>query len=438
MKSIAIISDHASPLADLGGVDSGGQNVYVKQVADRLASRGYQVDVFTRRDNKGLPDIIRCENGVRVVHITAGPAGYVKKEELLQYMDEFTVNMMKFCAKLSYDMVHANFWMSGLVAVYIKRLLKIPFVITFHALGRIRRMYQHDADKFPDERFSIEDLIIREADGIIAECPQDREDLVQFYQAQSAKIAVIPCGFDPVEVYPVDKAIARSVLGFRADMPLVLQLGRIVPRKGIDTVIRGFARFTKKHLFPAKLAIVGGASRRPDPARDPEIRRLQEIAKREDIYDRVVFTGRAARDELKYYYSAADVFITTPWYEPFGITPVESMACGTPVIGANVGGVKFTVRDAVTGHLVPTNDPGAISAALFRLYSSNGLLQKMGKNALERVNKLFTWEIVVNKIICFYKKARERSIHPAPVPAPELALAGPESHYPDQETGQGE
>ncbi len=434
MKSIAIISDHASPLADLGGVDSGGQNVYVKQVADGLASRGYRVDVFTRCDNSELPDIIRCGNGVRVVHVKAGPAGYIKKEELLQYMDEFTVNMVKFCAKASYDMVHANFWMSGLVAVYVKRLLKIPFVITFHALGRIRRMYQHDADRFPDERFSIEDLIIREADGIIAECPQDREDLVQFYQAQSAKIAVIPCGFDPAEVFPLDKAVARSVLGFRADIPLVLQLGRIVPRKGIDTVIRGFSRFTKKHLFPATLAIVGGASRKPDP-RDPEIRRLQEIAKREDISDRVVFAGRAARDELKYYYSAADVFITTPWYEPFGITPLESMACGTPVIGANVGGIKFTVRDSVTGRLVPTNDPDAIATALFRLYSSNGLLQEMGRNALERVNKLFTWEIVVNKIICFYKKVRERSV---PAPAPELALAGPEGLYTEQETGQGE
>src|SRR5574337_544509 len=154
MRSIAIISDHASPLADPGGADCGGQNVYVKQVADRLASRGYRVDVFTRRDNKDLPDVIRCDNGVRVAHIAAGPPGYVKKEELLQYMDEFTVNMMKVCAKSSYDMVHANFWLSGLAAVYIKRLLGIPFVITFHALGRIRRMYQHDADTFPDERFS--------------------------------------------------------------------------------------------------------------------------------------------------------------------------------------------------------------------------------------------------------------------------------------------
>lgn len=416
MKSIALISDHASPLADLGGVDSGGQNVYVNQVAIHLASRGYQVDVFTRRDDKNLPDIVAGEHGFRVVHINAGPPTFIRKEDLLQYMDEFTVNIIKFCSKKSYDIVHANFWMSGLVAVYIKRLLKIPFVITFHALGRIRRLYQHGADEFPDERFSIEDLIIREANGIIAECPQDRDDLMQYYQAPAGKIAVIPCGFDPREVFPIDKAIARSVLGFRTDIPLVLQLGRIVPRKGIDTVVSGFARFLRKHLFSAKLTIVGGASRKPDPASDPEIRRLQELSRREGIADNVIFAGRAARDEIKYYFSAADVFVTTPWYEPFGITPLEAMACGTPVIGANVGGIKFTVKDSVTGYLVPTSDPDALADSLFRLYSSNGQLAKMGGNALARVHRLFTWEIVANKIVCFYKKVTEKSVHAVTVP----------------------
>jgi D-inositol-3-phosphate glycosyltransferase len=421
MKSIALISEHASPLADPGGVDSGGQNVYVKQVSSFLVERGYDVDVFTRRDDEKLPRVVQCENGSRVVHVPAGPPRFIKKEELLQHMEEFTVNMLKFCSEKTYDIIHANFWMSGLVAADIKRVLNIPFVITFHALGRIRRLYQNRADKFPDERFSIEDRIIREADGIIAECPQDRADLMNFYEAQSMKISVIPCGFDPRELYPIDKVIARSVLGFKPDTPLILQLGRIVPRKGIDTVIRGFSQFSKSALPGAKLVIVGGAARKADPRGDPEIRRLMTIARNEGMADRVIFAGRAARDELKYYFSAADVFVTTPWYEPFGITPLEAMACGTPVIGANVGGIKFTVKDSVTGYLIPPDDPPALSETLLRLYTSGGLIGQMGKNAVERVNTMFTWKTVTNRLIAFYNKVTGRPANGIPG---ELALSG--------------
>lgn len=198
-------------------------------------------------------------------------------------------------------------------------------------------------------------------------------------------------------------------------------MGRIVPRKGIDAVIYGFSRFVKTALHDARLVIVGGATKEPDPDKDPEIRRLQAIARREGIADKVIFAGRAGRDELKYYYSAADVFITTPWYEPFGITPLESMACGTPVIGANVGGIKFTVKDSVTGYLIPPNDPQALSESLLRLYTSTELIQQLGRNAIERVNKMFTWETVTNKIIAFYKKIVGKSAH---FIARELALSG--------------
>ena len=412
MRSIAIISDHASPLADLGGVDSGGQNVYVKQVAGHLAARGYDVDVFTRRDDPGLPEITQCGYGVRVMHVAAGPARFIRKEELLQHMQEFTENMVRFCTRKVYDIIHANFWMSGLVAVNLKRLLHIPFVITFHALGRIRRLHQHDADQFPDDRFRIEDLIIEECDGIIAECPQDRADLIDFYKAAGSKICIVPCGFDPAELFPVKKQVARLMLGLPPDRPLVLQLGRIVPRKGIDTVISGFARFIRERSHNACLAVVGGETRTPDRTRDPEIRRLQDLAHSEGIADQVLFPGRASRDEVKYYFSAADVFVTTPWYEPFGITPLEAMACGTPVVGAAVGGIKFTVKDGVTGRLVPPRDPDAVAAALSGIFSPDGVLERMGKNAIERVHMLFTWEIVVRKLLGFYAKVARNASGP--------------------------
>jgi D-inositol-3-phosphate glycosyltransferase len=169
-RQIALISEHASPLSVLGGVDCGGQNLYVGQVAKALAALGYDVDVFTRRDSDVLPEAAEWVDGVRIVHVPAGPPRFVRKEELLPHMAEFTDYMVRFCRcqRNAYDMVHANFWMSGLVAAEVKRRLGIPFVITFHALGRVRRQHQRQADEFPDERFAVEDRIIAEADHLVA------------------------------------------------------------------------------------------------------------------------------------------------------------------------------------------------------------------------------------------------------------------------------
>ncbi|MEW6495794.1 MAG: glycosyltransferase, partial [Cyanobacteriota bacterium] len=242
-KRIALISEHASPLAILGGVDGGGQNVYVGEIAKNLATLGYEVDIFTRRDSKVLPEAAEWVQGVRIIHVPAGPAEYVRKEDLLPFMAEFTAYILKFCKRegKTYDLIHANFWMSGLVAAEIKRAIAIPFVVTFHALGRVRRFHQGEADQFPTERIAIEERIIAQADRIIAECPQEEEDLIRFYNADPAKITIIPGGFDPSQFWSVGKALARVALGLDPNEKLILQLGRMVPRKGVDTVIQGFA-----------------------------------------------------------------------------------------------------------------------------------------------------------------------------------------------------
>ncbi|KAM3111181.1 glycosyltransferase [Phormidesmis sp. 146-33] len=403
MKRIALISEHASPFGILGGVDSGGQNVYVGQLAKHLAKRGYEVDIFTRRDHPLLPEIAEWTEGVRLIHVPAGPPHDVRKEDLLPWMPDFTAYMLKFCARYSYDLIHANFWMSGLVAAEIKRLLHIPFVITFHALGRVRRFHQGQADEFPDDRFAIEDRIVAEADRIIAECPQDEADLTQLYNADPNKITLIPCGFDPSEFWSLNKALARVALGMMPDDRIVLQLGRMVPRKGVDTAIQGFAQFCRQSEVPAKLVLVGGELTDPDPRIVKEVERLQAIADLEGVSDRIQFVGRKGREVLRYYYSAADVFITTPWYEPFGITPIEAMACGTPVIGSNVGGVKFSVRDGETGYLVPANDLGAIAHRLTHLYNHPKLLETLSHQAVRRANEHFTWQKVADDVAQLYQ-----------------------------------
>ncbi len=218
------------------------------------------------------------------------------------------------------------------------------------------------------------------------------------------KITIVPCGFDSTEVWPISKPLARFALGLPPEERVILQLGRLVPRKGIDTAIRGFARLLKNHGIEARLLIVGGDSEDPDPGITPEIARLQKIAEEEGVAPKVSFVGRRGREALKYYYSAADIFVTCPWYEPFGITPVESMACGTPVVGTNVGGIKFTVRDGETGYLVPANDPDALGARLAYLYQHPKLMSVLSRQAVRRANDLFTWQKVAGSVASLYEE----------------------------------
>lgn len=403
---IAMISEHASPLATIGGVDSGGQNIYVARLANQLAARGYQVDVYTRRDKETLPEILKFINRVRVIHVNAGPPRLVPKEDLLPYMDEFARNMIAFCQRQRrpYDVAHANFWTSGIVAAALKSAIGLPFAITFHALGRVRQAHQGDADRFPLSRPEHEQKIIAAADCIIAECPQDREDMLNLYQADPARIRVVPCGFDNSEFWPIARSLARREVGLPPDKFIVLQLGRLVPRKGVDNVVRALARLRREYSIDASLVIVGGETDEPCSIATPEIARLQAIAQAEGVADSVRFCGRRPRQVLRYYYNAADVFVTTPWYEPFGITPVEAMACGTPVIGSAVGGIQSTVRDGDTGFLVPPRSPAALAARLAELHRNPALSRRLGAAGRERALGQFTWAHVADRMQSVYSR----------------------------------
>ena len=385
--------------------------MYVAETAKHLAKLGYEVDIFTRWEDPAMSKVVEWMPSVRVIHVNAGPVSIIPKEELLPFMTDFTNDIVSVIQreKLDYSLIHAHFFMSALVAADIKKILSIPFVVTFHALGHIRKIHQGASDHFPPERIDIETRIVREADKIIAECPQDREDLVKYYGAEPSKIAVVPCGFSAAEFSPVNKQEAREVIGVEKDCQLLLQLGRMVPRKGVDNVVSSMVYL--KQLAPSsKLLIVGGETDSPDISSTPEIARLQKLAGDLRVLDRVIFAGRKGRDLLKYYYSAADLFITTPWYEPFGITPLEAMACGTPVVGANVGGIKYSVADGKTGFLVPPRDPAALAAKVAFLLSNQDLLQRMSAQALARVNALFTWKKVANMLSSIYDEFQPAAV----------------------------
>lgn len=407
MKTIALISEHASPLATLGGIDSGGQNVYVANVAKQLAGMGYNVDVFTRRDHASQLPVVQWGPNLRVVHVPAGPPRYLPKESLLPFMDDFSERVIDFARdqRQRYDVMHANFFMSGLVALRVREELDIPFAITFHALGKVRRQWQGAGDGFSDQRFDIEETLVAEADAIIAECRQDRADLCELYQAPASRIRVVPCGFDPAELAPLPGNV-RARLGLAAEEFVVLHVGRMVPRKGVDTIVRAMARLKRCFGLRARLLVVGGNTPEPDPLQTPHIGTLMQLAAQEGVSDQVTFTGQRQRSMLSHYYSAADVFVTTPWYEPFGITPLEAMACGKAVIGSAVGGIKDTVADGVTGFLIPPADPDSLALRLAELQRSPHRLQKMGAAGRARVHRLFTWREVTEKLLLAYRSTQ--------------------------------
>jgi len=407
---IAMISEHASPLAAVGGVDAGGQNIYVAKVCERLADAGHHVDVYTRRDDAALDQVVRLRTNLHVFHVDAGPPTFVPKEHLLEHMPAFAAEVER-CARRrgGYDIIHANFFMSGWVARQLKRSLGLPYVITFHALGRVRLHHQKQADSFPPERLTIEDDLVTGADAadlVIAECPQDKHDLARWYRADGARVRVVPCGVDLQEFRPLDRRAARSALGLSPDEFIVLQLGRLVPRKGVDNVIRALA-----HLDPtrrARLLVVGGDARDPEAMTTPELGRLREVAAQCGVAPRVSFVGQRRRDELAQYYAACDVFVTTPWYEPFGITPLEAMACERPVIGSRVGGIKYSVVNGRTGFLVPPHDPQALAARLMQLQDDPMLAMSLSRAGARRARISFTWDKVATSLCAHYQDALRR------------------------------
>jgi glycosyltransferase involved in cell wall biosynthesis len=406
-RRIALISEHASPLAAPGSVDCGGQNVYVAQLARELARAGHLVDVFTRRDAPEQRQVLPWCDNIRVIHVPAGPPRYVPKEQMLPHVDSFSRYVTRFARRqpAAYDIAHANFFMSGMVAQHLKATLGLPFVITFHALGRVRRLAQGTADTFPIARMRIEAALMRAADRIIAECPQDRHDMERLYGAPLSRIAITPCGFAPDELWPVPMHEARARLGLDDGRFIVLQLGRMVPRKGVDTVIQGVAMLRHRYGVDAQLLVVGGdagAANAGQPGDGLELARLRGVAADLGIAAQVRFTGQQPRAVLRDYYSAANVFASTPWYEPFGITPVEAMACARPVVGSEVGGIKSTVNDSVTGFLIPSRDPAALADRLARLHRHPELARAMGEAGRRRACEHYTWRHVATQLAAIY------------------------------------
>jgi glycosyltransferase involved in cell wall biosynthesis len=381
---VAMLSEHASPLATLGGVDAGGQNVHVAMLARALADRGHRVTVYTRRDSAALPDRVPFAPGVAVEHLVAGPPAPLPKDEIWPHVGELAASLRSALTAAPAEVVHAHFWMSGKACVDATRGLGIPVVQTFHALGTVKRRWQGPADTSPAPRIRVETMVARSAAGVIATCADEVAEL-EAMGVDPRRVSIVPSGVDTDSFSPQGPAAART------DVPRLLVIGRLVARKGLGDVLAALTRLPR-----VELVVVGG----PDAgelASDPAAAAVVEQAVQLGVADRVRLVGRADRGEVSAWIRSADVVVCAPWYEPFGIVPLEAMACGVPVVGTAVGGLVDTVVDGITGLLVPPRCPERLAAAVGALLDDPGLRARMGAAGRARVAAGYDWPEIARK-----------------------------------------
>lgn len=406
---VAVLSVHTCPLARLGGWETGGMNVYVRELSREMGKRGIKVDVFTRRQDPGVPQVVPLGENARVIHLDAGPPRQIDKYDVLDYLPEFACNLQRFQAAygIKYDLIHSHYWLSGRVAGLFQDRWGVPVVTMFHTLGEMKnRVASTESEREQQLRSEIERRIMNSADVVIAATPAGHREMVTHYAAPKHKIRVVPAGVNLALFRPGSRELARSQLGITEDR-VVLFVGRIQRLKGIDLLLRAVALLVrgKEPLDSMRVLVVGGIplEQAGIPAEDREIQRLRRLAAQLGIAQLVSFVGAVDQEELPSYYQAADVTVMPSHYESFGLVAVESMACGTPVIASRVGGLASIIRDGETGFLVPWRHPRLFAEKLRLLLTQEELRRQMGHNAAIAA-KAYGWERVADETLALYSE----------------------------------
>ena len=415
MINIAMLSYHTCPLATLGGKDTGGMNVYVHQLTRTLGKLGVHVDVFTRSQDEHVPHVLH-DLGYhnRVVHIPAGPEIPLPKTELERYIPKFVQGVKSFVESknIKYDLIHSHYWMSGIAAIDLSESWDIPFLHMFHTLVLMKNRIARSPQEMEGEyRLIGEKKVIAKANRIIAATLAEKSQLEFLYDTPSSKISVIPPGVDIRHFYPIPKDEAKEVVGVPQEATMILFVGRIEPLKGIDNLIQAISLNHKSGVLkccPHTLVIIGGEPEAKPEEMNAEMARLQDMVEELKIENFVIFLGKQDQQMLPYYYSAAEVVVMPSHYESFGMVALEAMACGTPVVASQVGGLAFLVRDGETGFVVPGNDIQSLANRLMELIKDKELGKKLGKKSTEYA-QLYAWETISTKIIEVYNQILQKS-----------------------------
>ena len=414
--NIAMLSYHTCPLAVLGGKDTGGMNVYVREITRQLGSMGIHVDVFTRSQNEYVPHVLHdLGYGNRIVHIRAGPEYPIPKKELAGFLPQFVEGIQEFTRSkgMTYDLIHSHYWLSGLAAIDLKNKWGVPFVNMFHTLGVMKnRVAQSQEEIEGDFRIKGELEVLNAADRIVVATPAENAQLMWLYQTDLKNIVVIPPGVDVGKFYPIPPDEAKEYIGVPPCDRMVLFVGRIEPLKGLDVLMEAIGIIHQKGElkdYPFCLVIIGGEADESDEQTDIEMSRIKSLSKDYGLSDFVTFLGKRSQDSLPYYYSAAEAVVVPSQYESFGMVALEAMACGKPVVASQIGGLAYLVQDGVTGFTVPVDDPIELANRISSLIKDKALRDRMGKQAF-MVAQDYAWDKIAIKLLGLYNSLLGNSL----------------------------
>ena len=404
VRRVAVLSLHTSPLVQPGTGDGGGMNVYVREFVSSLAQAGVHCRVYVRRWDYSLPEIVEVEPGFEVVHVPVGPVE-VNKEQLRDLVEPFAHWVAEDFTRFKPDVIHANYWLSGVAGQILKRTTKLPLVTTFHTLARVKA---ESGDPEPERRAESEAEVMACADSVLANCAAEADQLIQFYNADPARIEIVPPGVDHAFFSPGHSGGARWALK-TDESPLLLFVGRIQPLKGVDVAVEALARLERDD---ARLWIVGGASGKVG---DTEVERIHQLVSDLGLQDRVEFKPPQPHHLLSTYYRAADVCLVPSRSESFGLVALEAAACGVPVVASAVGGLLTLVEHGHTGYLVESRDPGDYAAWVDSILADPVLARRLSVSAAARARS-FTWSTSAARMRRLYEDLTQTALSPCAEP----------------------
>lgn len=395
MPRVAVLSFHTSPLAPLGSSKAGGMNAYIREVVTALASLGWEIDVFTRRESAGAPETVAMAPGARLVHVEAGGLEPLDTESLVPLVDEFAagVEVFRQRERIAYDLVHSHYWLSAAAGELLARRWSVKHLGMFHTLAEVKlraRASEHE----PAARIEAEGRLVHELDRIVAATVHERQLLHQIYRVPAERVAVIPLGVDLEAFRPRDAAAARALIDVPAGSRVLLAVGRLEPLKGFDILVRAVAQLT---IEEEVLLLIAGGDERATPERE----RLQAVAREVGVERCVRFLGAVPHEVLPAYYNAADVVVVPSFYESFGLVALEAMASGVPVVASRVGGLVSTISDGRTGYLVPWRCPEPFAEKLDLLLRNEPLRRSLGVAARASMER-FAWATVAERLAALY------------------------------------
>ena len=398
-----MISYHTCPLATLGGKDTGGMNVYVRELSRQLGRMGIGVDVFTRSQDEHVPHVVHDLGfGNRVFHVPAGPELPMAKRDLAGYIPEFVERSLELAQDrgVTYDLIHAHYWMSGIAGRDLKKAWDIPMISMFHTLGLMKNRIAREGEYEGDYRIKGEREVLRNSDKVVVATQAELAQLQWLYEVRTDNMVVIPPGVNTGRFYPINQKDAREYIQLGCGMKMLLFVGRIEPLKGIDTLLRSLASLNDcgaLDKFEVCLTIIGGDASVSEDEMSVEMAKLMELRRELNLEDVVAFLGKRSQDTLPYYYSAADVVVMPSHYESFGMVALEAMACGTPVVASQVGGLAYLIQDGETGYHVRDQEPDELADRLYDLLSNDALHNEMSLKAAAYAKK-YSWEVIAKQI----------------------------------------